>query len=112
MSCAFSSRSLLRTLSLTKVWECSRRRWQRLPNARERRSRTPSCAAADASSLEWQEGSGIMPVTAEALDLGFFLDGKWRTDGQRVEIYSPGTGQLVGITYRASAKDAEEAIAA
>lgn len=53
-----------------------------------------------------------MPVTAEALDLGFFLDGKWRTDGQRVEIYSPGTGQLVGITYRASAKDAEEAIAA
>lgn len=53
-----------------------------------------------------------MPVTAEALDLGFFLEGKWRTDGQRVEIHSPGTGQLVGATYRASAKDAEAAITA
>jgi glyceraldehyde-3-phosphate dehydrogenase (NADP+) len=47
-----------------------------------------------------------------ALDVGFLLDGKWHTDGEPVEIYSPGTGQLVGVTYRASTNQAEAAIAA
>src|SRR5277367_4763531 len=49
---------------------------------------------------------------ATALNVGFLLDGKWRTDGEPIEIRSPGTGQLVGTTYRASAKQAEAAIAA
>jgi acyl-CoA reductase-like NAD-dependent aldehyde dehydrogenase len=47
-----------------------------------------------------------------SLDVGFLLDGKWHTDGEPVEIYSPGTGQLVGVTYRASSSQAEAAIAA
>src|SRR6202047_1867628 len=46
------------------------------------------------------------------LDMGFLLDGKWLTDGEPIEIQSPGTGQLVGTTYRASTKHAEAAIAA
>jgi acyl-CoA reductase-like NAD-dependent aldehyde dehydrogenase len=46
------------------------------------------------------------------LDMGFLLDGKWLTDGEPVEIQSPGTGQLVGTTYRASTKHTEAAIAA
>jgi acyl-CoA reductase-like NAD-dependent aldehyde dehydrogenase len=49
-------------------------------------------------------------LTASA-DFGFLVDGKWRTSGDRIEIFSPGTGQLVGSTYRASAADAETAIA-
>jgi acyl-CoA reductase-like NAD-dependent aldehyde dehydrogenase len=44
-------------------------------------------------------------------DFGFLVDGKWRTSGDRIEILSPGTGQLVGSTYKASAADAETAIA-
>lgn len=47
-----------------------------------------------------------------SLDVGFFLDGQWHTDGEPIEIRSPGTGQLVGVTYRASAKHAEAAIGA
>src|ERR1700720_3828345 len=46
------------------------------------------------------------------LDMGFLLDGKWLTDGEPIEIQSPGTGQLVGTTYRASTKHAEAAMAA
>jgi acyl-CoA reductase-like NAD-dependent aldehyde dehydrogenase len=51
-------------------------------------------------------------INATPLDMGFLLDGKWHTDGEPIEIRSPGTGQVVGITYRASAKHAEAAIAA
>jgi acyl-CoA reductase-like NAD-dependent aldehyde dehydrogenase len=47
-----------------------------------------------------------------SLDVGFLLDGKWHTDGEPIEIHSPGTGQLVGVTYRPTAKQAEAAIAA
>jgi acyl-CoA reductase-like NAD-dependent aldehyde dehydrogenase len=47
-----------------------------------------------------------------SLDVGFLLDGQWHTDGEPIEIRSPGTGQLVGVTYRASAKHAEAAIVA
>ena len=32
-------------------------------------------------------------VNAPALNIGFLLDGKWHTDGEPVEIRSPGTGQ-------------------
>jgi glyceraldehyde-3-phosphate dehydrogenase (NADP+) len=46
-----------------------------------------------------------------SFDFGFLVDGKWRTSGDRIEILSPGTGQVVGSTYRATAADAEQAIA-
>jgi acyl-CoA reductase-like NAD-dependent aldehyde dehydrogenase len=53
-----------------------------------------------------------MPAAIESINLGFLLDGKWRNDGGRIEIYSPGTRQRVGATYRATSADAEEAIRA
>jgi acyl-CoA reductase-like NAD-dependent aldehyde dehydrogenase len=52
------------------------------------------------------------PANTPALDVGFFVDGKWQTDGEPVEIRSPGTGERVGTTYRGSAKHAELAIEA
>jgi acyl-CoA reductase-like NAD-dependent aldehyde dehydrogenase len=53
-----------------------------------------------------------MSVTIEGgiLELGFLLNGKWHSDGEPIEIHSPGTGQLVGVTNRASAAQMEEAI--
>ena len=33
-------------------------------------------------------------IKANALDVGFLLDGKWHTDGEPIEIRSPGTGQV------------------
>ena len=53
-----------------------------------------------------------MPTAIESLNLGFLLDGKWRKDGERIEIFSPGTRQRVGATYRATSADAESAIRA
>ncbi|HEY4815806.1 MAG TPA: aldehyde dehydrogenase family protein [Candidatus Acidoferrum sp.] len=53
-----------------------------------------------------------MPAAIESINLGFLLDGKWRNDGERIEIYSPGTRQRVGATYRATSADAEAAIRA
>jgi hypothetical protein len=32
-----------------------------------------------------------MPAAIESINLGFLLDGKWRSDGERIEIYSPGS---------------------
>ncbi len=55
---------------------------------------------------------GTTFTNTAALDVGFLLDGKWHTDGEPIEIYSPGTSQLVGTTYRPSTKQAETAIAA
>ncbi len=52
------------------------------------------------------------PTNTPTLDVGFLVDGKWQTDGEPIEIRSPGTGQRVGTTYRASAKHVESAIAA
>jgi acyl-CoA reductase-like NAD-dependent aldehyde dehydrogenase len=51
-------------------------------------------------------------LTAAPPDLGFLLDGKWHTSGERIEIRSPGTNQLAGTTVRATAADAEAAITA
>ncbi|HEY2461318.1 MAG TPA: aldehyde dehydrogenase family protein [Candidatus Acidoferrum sp.] len=51
-------------------------------------------------------------TVSETLDLGFYVDGKWSSDGEGVEIRSPGTGNLVGVTYRASVRQVEAAIAA
>jgi acyl-CoA reductase-like NAD-dependent aldehyde dehydrogenase len=49
--------------------------------------------------------------TTEAAELGFLLNGKWISAGDRIEIISPGTDRVVGITFRATAAQAEEAIA-
>src|SRR5262245_20002108 len=51
-------------------------------------------------------------LTTETLELGFLLDGKWYRSGDRIEIRSPGTNQLVGTTVWASAGLADAAIAA
>src|SRR6266850_1789592 len=53
-----------------------------------------------------------MPAAIESINFGFLLDGKWRDDGERIEILSPGNRQRVGLTYRATAADAETAIRA
>src|SRR3984893_5349419 len=53
-----------------------------------------------------------MPAEIESINLGFLLDGKWRNEGERIEVLSPGTRQRVGVTYRATSADAEEAIRA
>src|SRR3981189_2448806 len=53
-----------------------------------------------------------MPAAIESINFGFLLDGKWKGDGERIEILSPGTRQRVGLTYRATAADAETAIRA
>jgi acyl-CoA reductase-like NAD-dependent aldehyde dehydrogenase len=42
---------------------------------------------------------------------GFLVDGRWVAEGPKVEIRSPGTGELVGVTYRADATQLEAAIA-
>src|ERR1700732_2172829 len=51
-----------------------------------------------------------MPTAIESINLGFLLDGKWRNEGERIEILSPGTRQRVGVTYRATSSDAEAPI--
>jgi acyl-CoA reductase-like NAD-dependent aldehyde dehydrogenase len=42
----------------------------------------------------------------------FYVDGSWVSDGERIEIRSPGTGELVGTTFRANSAALEVAIAA
>ena len=42
----------------------------------------------------------------------FYVDGRWVSDGERIEIRSPGTGELVGTTFRADSAALETAIAA
>jgi acyl-CoA reductase-like NAD-dependent aldehyde dehydrogenase len=49
---------------------------------------------------------------SKTADWGFLLDGKWHTEGERIEVRSPGTGELAGTTHRATAAHAEAAIAA
>ncbi len=53
-----------------------------------------------------------MPTATDVKTFGFYVDGSWLTDGERVEICSPGTGELAGVTYRAGAAHLEAAIAA
>lgn len=49
-------------------------------------------------------------TTPSGVDLGFLLNGRWHSDGERIEVKSPGTGRLVGTTVRATAAQVEEAI--
>ncbi len=42
----------------------------------------------------------------------YFLDGKWMTSGERIDVRSPFDGAVVGSTFRASAADAEAAVKA
>ena len=53
-----------------------------------------------------------MPAAIESLTLGFYVDGRWHNEGERLEILSPGTRQRVGLTYLATAERADEAIRA
>src|SRR5258708_11167773 len=53
-----------------------------------------------------------MPAAIESINLGFLLDGQWRNEGERIESFSPGTRQRVGVTHRATFADAEAAIRA
>src|SRR3981081_2935728 len=53
-----------------------------------------------------------MPAAIESINLGFLLDGKWRNEGDRIEVLSPGTRLRGGVTYRATSADAEAAIRA
>src|ERR1700730_2662736 len=43
---------------------------------------------------------------------GFYLDGKWLTEGARFEVFAPFDGAVVGASYRATAAHAEEAVRA
>ena len=47
-----------------------------------------------------------------ARTFGFFLDGKWLTEGERFDVLAPHDGSVVGSSFRASAAHAEAAIAA
>ncbi|HVS74715.1 MAG TPA: aldehyde dehydrogenase family protein, partial [Candidatus Acidoferrales bacterium] len=56
-----------------------------------------------------RETGEIVSTTPE---YGFLLDGKWHLDGEHIEVRSPGTGQIVGTTRRATDVHAEAAIVA
>jgi acyl-CoA reductase-like NAD-dependent aldehyde dehydrogenase len=43
---------------------------------------------------------------------GFYLDGKWITEGERFEVLAPYDGAVVGASYRANAAHAEAAVRA
>ena len=43
---------------------------------------------------------------------GFFLDGKWVTEGERFDVLAPHDGSVVGTGYRAHAAHAEAAVVA
>ena len=45
-------------------------------------------------------------------EFSFLVDGQWKTSEEKVEIRSPYNGEVVGVTYRATAVDMEEAIQA
>ena len=49
-------------------------------------------------------------TTPAGIELGFLLNGRWHTEGERIEIQAPGTGQLVGSTYCAGTIHVEQAI--
>lgn len=42
----------------------------------------------------------------------FFLDGKWRSEGELVQVHAPFDNSVVGTTFRASAAHAETAVRA
>ena len=43
---------------------------------------------------------------------GFYLDGKWHSEGERFEVLAPYDHAVVGSSYRATAAHAEEAVRA
>jgi glyceraldehyde-3-phosphate dehydrogenase (NADP+) len=47
-----------------------------------------------------------------ARTFGFFLGGKWLTEGERFDVLAPHDGSVVGSSFRASAAHAEAAITA
>src|SRR5271167_4784751 len=88
------------------------RLWFRTPEVRsfahQAASRGRFCVSGWVSGKEEREMNSItMPAGTE---LGFLLNGKWHSDGDRIEVHAPGAGHLVGTTYRASATHVEQAI--
>jgi acyl-CoA reductase-like NAD-dependent aldehyde dehydrogenase len=51
-------------------------------------------------------------TTAPAKSRGFYLDGKWITEGERFEVLAPYDRAVVGASYRATAEHAERAVVA
>jgi acyl-CoA reductase-like NAD-dependent aldehyde dehydrogenase len=51
-------------------------------------------------------------TTAPAKSWGFYLDGKWITEGERFEVHAPYDRAVVGASYRATAEHAERAVVA
>jgi acyl-CoA reductase-like NAD-dependent aldehyde dehydrogenase len=51
-------------------------------------------------------------TTAPAKTWGFYLDGKWITEGERFEVLAPYDRAVVGASYRATAEHAERAVVA
>jgi acyl-CoA reductase-like NAD-dependent aldehyde dehydrogenase len=49
---------------------------------------------------------------APVKDWGFYLDGKWVSEGERFEVLAPFDGSVVGASFRASAAQAESAVRA
>ncbi len=41
----------------------------------------------------------------------YYLAGRWISDGRELEVYSPATGDVVGVTYRPPGAAADEAVA-
>jgi acyl-CoA reductase-like NAD-dependent aldehyde dehydrogenase len=59
-----------------------------------------------------QAEGGRYKIMTTNIVFPFYVDGRWRSDGERIEIRSPGTGALVGTTFRADSAALETAIAA
>ncbi len=55
---------------------------------------------------------GKEETKSEPKATGFFLDGRWLTEGERVEVRAPADGSVVGATYRAGPEHVEAAIQA
>ncbi len=47
-----------------------------------------------------------------AMTLGFFLDGRWLTEGEPIDVLAPHDGSVVGTTFRATARHVQTAIEA
>jgi acyl-CoA reductase-like NAD-dependent aldehyde dehydrogenase len=52
------------------------------------------------------------PSKTPAKTWGFFLDGKWLTEGERFDVLAPHDGSVVGTGHRSSAAHAEAAVVA
>lgn len=54
----------------------------------------------------------VTATKSHVRDWGFYLDGKWISEGQSFEIRAPYDGSIVGTGHLGSSKDAEKAVVA